>query len=124
LLKEKEGVMQVSWNKCKGDDWCRLNNVNLNHNHFDGMEGVYIIWHGGANAKTVRVGQGVIRDRLAAHRSDPDIQEYARDGLFVTWTRVSAAYQDGVEAYLANQLNPLVGQRFPNITPLLVNLPW
>jgi hypothetical protein len=116
--------MQVSWNKCKGDNWCGLNTVNLDHSHFDGMEGVYIIWHGGDSPATVRVGKGVIRDRLAAHRQDPEVQSYDHLNLLATWASVSANYRDGVEAYLANTLNPLVGERFPNVSPITVNLPW
>jgi hypothetical protein len=116
--------MQITWNKCEGDAWCPLNTVSLSHTHFDGLDGVYVIWHGGQNPRTVRVGQGVIRDRLTAHREDREIQAYAGQGLFVTWARVNAGSRDGVEAYLANQLNPLVGERFPDVTPVQVNLPW
>ena len=116
--------MGVSWNKCDGDKWCPLDTVNLEHSHFDGMEGVYIIWHGGQSPKTVRVGQGIIRDRLTAHRNDQQIQAYSNLGLFVTWSAVAAADRDGVEAYLAAQLNPLVGERFPQRRPVAVNLPW
>jgi len=66
--------MNLTWNKCQGDDWCSLKSVDLDNSHFDNMEGVYVIWHGGNDAKTVRIGQGVIRDRLAAHRDDPEVQ--------------------------------------------------
>lgn len=31
---------------------------------------------------------------------------------------------EGVEKYLANTLNPVVGERFPERTPIEVNLPW
>lgn len=116
--------MQITWNKCQGDTWCPLNTVDLTHNHFDGLEGVYIIWHGGQNPRTIRVGQGGIRDRLNSHREDQDIQAYSGLGLFATWARMSASSCDGVEAYLASQLNPLVGERFPDVTPIVVNLPW
>jgi len=116
--------MNVEWIKCEGDKWCGLNTVNLDHSHFDDLEGVYIIWHGGSNAATVRVGQGVIRDRLAAHREDDDIQAYAHLTLFATWASVAKQYRDGVEAYLADSLNPKVGERFPDRVPIEVNLPW
>lgn len=116
--------MTLTWNKCQGDVWCNLNNVNLSHNHFDGMEGVYIIWHGGQSPAVVRVGQGNIRDRLQSHREDTDIQAYAHLGLYVTWASVAARERDGVEAFLAQQLIPLVGERFPQSLPMAVNLPW
>jgi len=88
------------------------------------MEGVYVIWHGGQTPKTVRVGQGVIKDRLSAHRQDNQIKAYSQHGLFVTWASVPAAERGGVEAYLAAQLNPLVGERFPDVRQIAVNLPW
>lgn len=116
--------MNVKWMKCKGDEWCPLSTVNLQDDHFDGLEGVYIIWHVGPNLVTVRIGQGVIRDRLAAHRNDLEVQANAHLNLLVTWASVEATYRDGVEAYLANRLDPKVGERFPNRRPIEVNLPW
>ncbi len=88
--------MNVEWIKCEGDKWCGLNTVNLQDSHFDGLEGVYIIWHVGSNPASVRVGQGIIRDRLADHRNDEDIQAYAHMELFATWASVFAQYRDGV----------------------------
>jgi len=88
------------------------------------MEGVYIIWHGGSKPATVRVGQGIIKDRLAAHRTDPQVQAYAQLGLFVTWASIPETYRHGVEAFLAAKLNPIVGERFPNVVPIDINLPW
>ncbi len=61
-------TLTLTWNHCKGDVWCGPFGVNLTHSHFDGLEGVYIIWHGGQNPTTVRVGQGIIRDRLDQHK--------------------------------------------------------
>lgn len=116
--------MNVNWVKCEGDNWCGLDSVNLSHEHFDGMEGVYIIWHGGDNPTTVRVGQGNIADRLYDHRDDPDVQAYSHLGLYVTWASVPSQHHDGVELYLANSLLPLVGEHFPEADPIEVNLPW
>ncbi|MCK4357411.1 MAG: hypothetical protein KAW92_01465 [Candidatus Cloacimonetes bacterium] len=116
--------MQLNWMKCQGDVWCKLNTVNLAHQHFDNMDGVYIIWHGGENAATVKVGQGNIRARLQDHRVDPSIQAYNDLGLFVTWAKVPSHQKDGVEAYLGEKLNPKVGDRFPDVEPIAVNLPW
>lgn len=84
------------------------------------MQGVYVIWQ--ANGPVVRVGQGNIRDRLAAHRQDEDINRYA--SLHVTWAPVSVFHRGGVERYLANVLRPVVGEAFPNVTPTPVLLPW
>lgn len=116
--------MNVKWIKCNGEVWCPLGTVNLSHAHFDNMEGVYIIWHGGNNPATVRVGQGIIKDRIAEHRNDPQVQAYAPLGLFVTWASIATNYRNGVEAFLAAKLSPKVGERFPNVVPIEVNLPW
>jgi hypothetical protein len=116
--------MQLNWTKCQGEVWCPLATVNLAHAHFDGLEGVYIIWHGGKSAAVVRIGQGIIRDRLQAHRTDPEITRYASLGLFVTWAAVPVGQRDGVEAYLSANMKPLVGDRFPNATQIPVNSPW
>jgi hypothetical protein len=114
--------LNVHWIKC-GDVWCSLNSVNLQDSHFDGLEGIYIIWHGGNTPTTVRVGQGVIRDRLAAHRNDPKVQAYSNLGLYVTWISVAQPYRNGMEAFLAQSFKPLVGEHFPNRTPIEVNFP-
>jgi hypothetical protein len=116
--------MQLSWLKCQGEVWCQLANVNLDHSHFDHMNGVYIIWHGGQQPWTVYVGQGYIRDRLTSHRQDPRIQVFASLGLYVTWAVVPDQARDGVECYLASRLQPRVGERCPDTTPVEVNLPW
>lgn len=116
--------MNVYWNKCEGGSWCSLSKVDLTHAHFDGMEGVYVIWHGGPTPKVVRVGQGVIRDRLTAHRQDEEIQAYAGLNLYTTWASVDTRNRDGVEVFLATTLKPLVGDRFPDAAPVQVNLPW
>jgi len=112
--------MQLAWQKCQGDVWGTFMDVDLSHIHFNNMEGVYIIWQ--ANGPVVRVGQGIIRDRLTAHRNDRAITAYP--SLHVTWAPVSVLHRNGVERYLANTLNPKVGDAFPNVIPMQVLLPW
>lgn len=123
FIKGEENMI-LSWVKCSNDVWCALINLNLNHEHFDSMEGVYIIWHGDPNPATVRVGQGIIKDRLLGHRQDPAILAFKNHGLFVTWAKLTASSRDGVERFLAEKLNPKVGARFPDAMPLEVNFPW
>ncbi len=113
-------LLQLSWQKCVGDVWGPFLTVDLSHTHFDNLEGVYIIWQ--ANGPVVRVGQGIIRDRLAAHRNDKAITTY--HSLHVTWAPISSSYRNGVERYLANVLRPLVGDAFPNVIPTPASLPW
>ena len=94
--------------------------VNLGDSHFNNMEGVYIIWQGGG--PIIRVGQGTICDRLAAHRDNE--QSTAHEPLYSSWAPVGLVYRNGVERYLANTLRPIVGSAFPDVPPIEVNLPW
>jgi hypothetical protein len=114
----------LDWIKCQGNQWCNLFTVNLDHPHFDRLEGVYVIWHAGERPWTVYAGQGVIKDRLAAHRQDPAIRQYAPLGLFVTWAKVDAFFRDGVERFLADRLAPKEGVAHPQASGIAVNLPW
>lgn len=116
--------MQLNWVKCQGEVWCKLGTVNLNHAHFDSLYGVYIIWHGGPTPSTVYVGQGSIRECLLSHRTDPAIQQYSSQGLYVTWASVPQASLGGVQAFLINRLSPKVRTGVVLANPIEVNLPW
>jgi len=116
--------MHLVWIKCTGEQWCPLLTVNLAHSHFDGLEGVYIIWHGQPDPAVVYVGQGNIRDRLTQHRQDSAILAYEKQILYVTWTRVSSEYRDGIERFLAESWKPKVGHSYPSATLIQVNSPW
>ncbi len=118
--------MNLFWGKCENNAWCSLRNVDLSHSYYDSCEGIYIIWYWNnfGNPVTVRVGQGNIRDRLTAHRTDPQIQAYAHLNLLVTWTSLPSSYLNGVEAYLGKVLKPRVGSLFPDAKPIPVALPF
>ena len=98
---------------------CRLNDLDLSSEIFAGLKGVYIIWSG---QETIRLGSGLISDRLKAHRDDPKINKYPN--LLVTWAKVNGTQMEGVEKFLSDKLSPIVGERFPDRTPIPVNLPW
>lgn len=118
--------MKLNWIKC-GDNpsmWYDFLNVNLAHDHFKNLQGVYVIWHGGQNPWTVKLGQGEISKRLLDHRADREILAFREYGLMVSWAQLDSIYRDGTEAYLANILNPKVGERFPDRSFVQVNLPW
>ena len=118
--------MNVYWIRCQNNSWCPLNTLNLNHNHFDNLRGVYIIWYWDDhdNPRTVKVGQGFIRDRLAAHRHDSKIQANPSRTLYVTWANLPPHLLDGVEGYLGTTLTPVANYAFPTAKPITVNLPW
>lgn len=115
--------INLTWIKCGNDGhWCSFEDVNL-ANVTAG--GVYIIWHEGNPGRVVRIGQGIIKDRLTTHRDDEEITDYRKKGkLLVTWASVLLGQRDGVEAYLADKWNPLVGEAFPDVVPIAVNSPW
>ena len=115
--------MVLNWIKCNEGEWCHLDGINLDNQHFDDLEGVYIIWYDDFGPVTVYVGQGTIRDRLAVHRRDK-VQEFIHTGILVTWAIALESLRDGIEAYLARKLNPLIGSRHPDCTEIEVNLPW
>ncbi len=119
-------IMNLFWMRCENNAWCSLHHVDLSHNYYNNLEGIYIIWYWDSfgNPVTVRVGQGNIRERLTAHRSDPQIQAYAHLNLLVTWTDTLSYLRDGVEAYLGKVLKPRVGSLFPNAKPIPVTLPF
>ena len=117
-------LININWQRCTGNAWCELIPLDLEHPHFNHLEGIYIIWHGGQISHVVRIGQGIIKNRLAEHRKDPDILKYKTEGLFVTWAHVPKSNRDNIEAFLFNELNPYVGSRAPHAIPVAVNLPW
>jgi hypothetical protein len=116
-------MLTVKWIKCGNDGhYCSLELLKLDT---VSTTGVYVIWHEGQPGRVVRIGQGDIAERLAAHRQDPEILAYrARGTLRVTWAAVPAHLMDAVELYLANEWHPLVGDAFPDAVPLAVNSPF
>lgn len=114
----------LSWIKCEQGIWCSLGSLDLEIPYFIGLSGVYIIWVGATSKVVLRVGQGAIAQRLDAHRRDPAIRSYLKYSPCVTWAQVEPALIDGVEAYLGSVLNPIESQRFPDIIPINVILPW
>jgi hypothetical protein len=121
--KETE-MITVSWTKCGSDGhYCDLEQLDLGS--ITAGKGVYVIWHQGNPSRVVRIGQGDIADRLAAHRRDREVLAFKRYGkLRVTWAAVPAHQIDGVERHLANTWTPLIGDAFPDVAPLAVNSPF
>lgn len=105
----------------------RLSDVVLNESHFANLEGIYIIWFAnGIIPQAVYAGQGIIKNRLSAHRNDPRILQYdsQTNPLYVVWAEVLRVRRTGVEMFLHNELNPLVGEPPQgNPIPFPKNLP-
>jgi hypothetical protein len=114
----------IHWSQGPGGAWCTLSEVELEHESFDGVEGVYVIWHGKQDQVTLRVGQGSIRERLAEERKNARLLAYGLDKLMVTWARVNALHREAVASYLADVLNPKLGESYSGEEQIQVNVPW
>ncbi len=88
--------------------------------------GVYVIWKPGERgvrpSVTIRVGQGDVPQCLVAERNNPAVLRHG-PGLLVTWAVVDHLHASGVEAFLAQELRPVLGARFALVVPHAVNLP-
>ena len=92
-------------------------------------KGVYIIWRPPTRMRrgeVVYVGQGYVGQRLLRHKYSPKITTHGRGaGLLVTWASVPFQWnRDGIERFLAEYYNPVVGKQYPDVEPIAVNLPF
>ena len=103
-----EKSWHLYWIQDANKNWIRLYNVALNDPHFDNLYGVYIIWYFDEDnyPHIVRIGQGEVKSRLAAHRRDVRIDYLINEHkvLYATWAMVWIPDLDGVESYLGNEL--------------------
>jgi len=111
--------MKLKWMKCKDGDWYSLLSIDLDHNHFNDLNGVYIIWSGD---QVVTLGSGIIKNRLKEHRENPEITKFKN--LKVTCACVHENHMKGVEKYLLDSLNPLFCEYFNTCLPIPVIFPW
>ena len=127
----------LNWNyRDSGKNRHELDNVDLNSDVFNKLDGVYIIYYQvgrwASSVITVYVGQGTIKERLHAHRDDPRIQQFGnntlrgiQETLYVTWADVpSKDKRNRIEKFLHDKLNPSVNEISPAVPPQPVNLPW
>ncbi len=115
--------LSIYWNRCEGDVWGELFAVNLNDPHFDNLEGVYMVWLGGNKPAAICAGSGLIREKLAERREQPEIQALREKSLLVTWAKVDRPSREGVERWLLDNLRPKIANRVPESLPVEVNLP-
>ncbi|MEG9862765.1 MAG: hypothetical protein V6Z81_09835 [Parvularculales bacterium] len=113
--------MELDWIKCQNNRWCSFERLKLNNLDYDG---VYVIFFESTLNTVVRVGQGNIKERISAHRSDSEITKYAKYKLLVTWARVANSDLNGVEAFLGDFWDPLVGDNYPDVEFIRVNSPF
>jgi hypothetical protein len=112
-------MVELNWEIRSNGEWHSFLTVNLEKVK---TQGIYIIWYSGDPGLVVYVGQGDVSERIKCHRDRPEITQYKN--LLVTWAKVPESLRDGVERYLANRWEPLVGDAYPDAVPIAVNSPW
>jgi hypothetical protein len=115
--------VRIDWVKENPDRWFRLDFVDLAKVN---CYGVFVIWKPGipqvTPSMTIQVGHGDIASSLLKARHAFAVSKHGRD-LLVTWAAVDVLYVSGVEAYLVQQLRPLIGTRLPLAPMHPVNVP-
>lgn len=121
-------MSELYWVKSQDNTWLDLNRIDLQTmlRHPTRPHGVYIIWHGGSDPKIVRIGTGDIVKKLIAHRDNPQITRYTRNGpLMVTWAlQPDPRRQAGIASYLTEQFCPLVRDVPSGIPAIQVRSPF
>ncbi len=111
----------VEWARFQGSQWYDLDEVDLKHEYFNDLDAVYVIWR--TDGKVVKVGSGMIRDRLQEHLKEKEIRKLRP--LNVTWGIVmTTKHTDGVVRFLTEKLNPMLGGSVSAPEAVEVNLPW
>jgi CheY-like chemotaxis protein len=115
----------VQWEKCERGTWCILSELDLDHGHFNDIEGVYVIWQGEENPVALRADQGLIRECLAKERDDRDLLAgREQHEIYVTWAAVNPRFRDGVVRYIKEALKLELENSYLDVPPIGVNLPW
>ena len=117
--------MILTWKKCGSNGhWCSFEKLGLNS--ISATSGVYMVFYNGSPGRVVYVGSSEkkIADRLSQHRADPRFSKYKKHNLLVTWASTGIQSAKGVERYLADEWEPLIGDAYPNATPIPVNSPF
>ena len=130
-------MITVQWQRClKKSLWCQFNEKLLSNGRFEtrlgdhsvNISGIYIIWTGIGDRTVLKVGSGIIKDKLEEHLRDPEIQAYKPTRLYVTWASTLSVIgveeiQKGVEKFLDIVFKPKLAEHLPDIDLVMVNLP-
>lgn len=130
-------MITVQWQRClKNSLWCQFNEKLLSNGRFEtrlgdhsvSISGVYIIWTGIDNRTVLKVGSGIIKDKLEAHLRDPEIQAYKPTRLYASWASTLSVIgaediQKGVEKFLDIVFKPKLAEHLPDVDLVMVNLP-
>lgn len=130
-------MITVQWQRClKNSLWCQFNEKLLSNGRFEtrlgdhnvSISGVYILWTGIDNRTVLKVGSGIIKDKLEAHLRDPEVQAYKPTKLYVTWASTvpvigAKEIQKGAEKFLDIVFKPKLAAHLPDVDLVMVNLP-
>lgn len=119
--------MAVEWKKCQGGVWCDLYKLNLDHEYFSKLNGVFIVWYEKKGQNIVlKVGAGNIVSELKKIMNDLALKAFAEHGLHVSWADVSKIQQPGTLKYLIQSLTPKMqdNSKAPKAIPMKIAYPW
>ena len=121
-------MTDLKWVKSLDNNWLDLGRLDLEAMSRNPSRpfGVYIIWHGGQGPRIVRIGKGDIAQRLLAHRQNPLITRFEKQGpLMVTWAVLHDPHrQAAIEKYLNGQFPPLVRDQLSDMAPERIRSPF
>ncbi|MCX6155042.1 MAG: hypothetical protein NT007_12890 [Candidatus Kapabacteria bacterium] len=99
--------------------------LDLNHDVFKNLKGVFVIWHENNGIKNVvNVGTGNIAEELKKARKNIAITAFTHYGLYCTWVELSTFKIEGVANYLNDKLNPKIKLKELTNKSTPVNIPW
>ena len=130
-------MVMLRWQRCiKNSLWCQFNDRLLNDGRLEtrlgdysvGISGVYIIWTGIEDRIVLKVGSGIIKDKLTSDLRDPEIQAHKPARLYVTWASTLSVVgpeeiQKGIEKFLGVVFKPKLAENLPDVDLVMVNLP-
>src|ERR1035437_7079732 len=108
----------VYWNRSQTGAWAEFFAVDLDDPHFEGLEGVFVVWQGGSQPAAISVGLGPLRKELKAQRADPAFAAYRGKPLFVSWAKVDTVARAGVARFLYETLKPRTLMTVPTAPPI------
>ncbi|MBX4181425.1 hypothetical protein KW807_01000 [Candidatus Parcubacteria bacterium] len=119
-------ILPVVWNKNpQNQEWFDLLRLDLSAPYFKDKKGVYMVWYvSSPTSRVIKIGSGVLADQLRKLRENPLITAYSKNGpLKVSWVAVNGVLKEdqmvGVEAFLHDLYNPLIGEK-PGAIPIPV----
>lgn len=113
-----EEILNVIWQKNnQNNEPFDLLRLDLSSPYFSGKKGVFVVWCiTSPSSKVIKIGSGNLLEQLKNARSNPLVLQYSKNGpLKVSWIAVNGVLKEeqmlGVEAFLYDIYNPLLGEK-------------